>query len=75
MLNGLIVKTYDSSEPVSVEDRNRSYRVQQRIDVPLGATSIRPAMRDISTARIGAMEVDLPLAPETQTRAKIQAQP
>lgn len=45
------------------------YRVQQRIDVPAGAASIRVAVRDMNTDRIGAMEVALPLAPEPQTQA------
>jgi hypothetical protein len=45
------------------------YRAQQRIDVPVGAASIRVAVRDMNTDRIGAMEVPLPLAPEPQTHA------
>jgi VWFA-related protein len=40
------------------------YRAQQRIDVPVGAASIRVAVRDMFTDRIGAMEVNLPLASE-----------
>ncbi len=45
------------------------YRAQQRIDVPVGAASIRVAVRDMNTDRIGAMEVALPLAPEPQASA------
>jgi hypothetical protein len=45
------------------------YRAQQRIDVPVGAASIRVAVRDMNTDRIGALEVSLPLAPEPQTEA------
>jgi VWFA-related protein len=45
------------------------YRAQQPIDVPVSATSIRIAVRDTSTDRIGAMEVTLPLTPEPQTQA------
>jgi hypothetical protein len=40
------------------------YRIQQRIDVPVGAASVRLAVRDVSTDRIGAMEIPLPLSPE-----------
>jgi len=47
----------------------RFHRAQQLIDVPLNATSIRLAVRDTSTDRIGAMEVSLPLAPEPETQA------
>jgi hypothetical protein len=35
----------------------------------LAATSIRVAVRDMSTDRIGALEVNLPLKPESQARA------
>ena len=46
---------------------HRKPGLPQRIwEVAPGATSLRVAMRDISTHRIGAMEVDLPLAPEPQ---------
>jgi VWFA-related protein len=45
------------------------YRAQQHIDVPLAATSIRVAVRDMSTDRIGALEVNLPPKPESQARA------
>jgi len=49
------------------------YRAQLRIDVPVGATSIRVAVRDMTTDRIGALEVALPLAPEPQTQAAAPA--
>jgi VWFA-related protein len=75
MLNGLVQKTSDPSELVNVERGNRVYHVQQSIDVPPGATSIRFAIRDVSTDRVGAMEVDLPLAPENATRATTSTQP
>lgn len=45
------------------------YRALQQIAVPLNATSIRLAVKDVSTDRVGAMEVTLPLAPEPQTQA------
>jgi len=41
------------------------YRVQQKFDVPLNATSVRLAVRDIATDNVGALEINLPLAPET----------
>jgi VWFA-related protein len=45
------------------------YHAQQQIDAPLNAASIRIAVRDVSTDRVGAMEVTLPLAPEPQVQA------
>lgn len=45
------------------------YYAQQQIDAPLNAASIRIAVRDASTDRVGAMEVTLPLAPEPQVQA------
>jgi hypothetical protein len=40
----------------------RFYRVEQELEVPLDATSIRFAVRDTSNDRTGAMETSLPLA-------------
>jgi VWFA-related protein len=51
------------------------YRTQQHIDVPLAATSIRVAVRDMNTDRIGALEVNLPLKPESQARAEASPAP
>jgi VWFA-related protein len=45
------------------------YRAQQQIAVPLSAASIRIAVKDVSTDRVGTMEVTLPLAPEARTQA------
>jgi len=45
------------------------FRAQQHIDVPKAAVSIRVAVRDMTTDRIGAMEINLPLAPEPRTQA------
>jgi VWFA-related protein len=45
------------------------YRAQQQIAVPLNATSIRLAVKDVSTDRVGTIELTLPLAAEPQTQA------
>jgi hypothetical protein len=75
MLNGL-VETSGQTAPVNAGSQTAQgiYRVQQELDVPLNAISIRIAVRDISTDRIGAMEIPLPLAPEMQTQATVPAQ-
>jgi VWFA-related protein len=67
MLNGL-VETSAQTDPAAAGGQSAQgiYRVQQQLDVPLTALSIRVAIRDISSDRIGAMEVNLPLVPEAQ---------
>jgi hypothetical protein len=40
------------------------FRVQQKIDVPEKAASLRLGVRDLSTDRMGTMEISLPLTPE-----------
>ncbi len=40
------------------------YRVQQQFDVPVNATSVRVAVRDVATDNVGALEIKLPLAPD-----------
>jgi VWFA-related protein len=69
MLNGVV----DNSTPTGTQNSNGGkqefYRAEQQIDVPVGATSIRVAVRDVSTDRIGALEVSLPLASEPQVQA------
>ncbi len=70
MLNGMVQSSVQNSPGSRAGQNPRGiFRVQQQIDVPLSATSIRVAVRDISTDRIGAMEVSLPLAVEAQAQA------
>jgi VWFA-related protein len=67
MLNGEVDQTNTANAASSAgAGKAGMYRAQQQIDVPVSATSIRVAVRDISTDRIGAMEVALPLAVEAQ---------
>jgi len=47
------------------------YRVQQKMDVPLKAVSLRVAVRDVTTDHIGTLEVPLPLPPEPETQANV----
>jgi VWFA-related protein len=70
MLNGAVDQTNTANATGSTgASKPGMYRAQQQIDVPVSATSIRVAVRDISTDRIGAMEVALPLAAEAQAQA------
>jgi VWFA-related protein len=70
MLNGVVDQTNTANAAGSAgAGKAGMYRAQQQIDVPVSATSIRVAVRDISTDRIGAMEVALPLAAEGPAQA------
>ncbi len=50
------------------------YRAMQELVIPMNATSIRIAIRDTDTERIGALEIPLPLAPETATAPEMPPQ-
>ncbi len=45
------------------------HRAQQLFDVPVSAKSMRIAVRDVTTDRVGAMEVPLPLGREPEAQA------
>jgi VWFA-related protein len=70
MLNGTAqdaagTTSQPAAEPTAADaNPEHFYRVQQQIDIPLNAVSLRVAVRDMSTDHIGAMEVALPLAAE-----------
>jgi VWFA-related protein len=69
LLNGLVEDTSPASASTVDLTKQRIFRAQQQFDVPLSATSIRVAVRDASTDRIGALEVTLPLALESPEEA------
>jgi len=78
MLNGVVDQSSTANAPSSAPNsapnsagasKPGMYRAQQQIDVPVSATSIRLAVRDVSTDRIGAMEVALPLSAVAQAQA------
>jgi VWFA-related protein len=50
-------------EPGSTEPA-QFFRVEQELEVPQGATSVRVAVRDATNDRTGAMQINLPLASE-----------
>lgn len=63
MLNGDVEEASsvaDSGSPSS----SSYFRIEQRIDVPLKAKTMRFAVRDTATDKVGAMEIPLPLKPE-----------
>ena len=75
MLNALVQKNDPADQADGTSNPNGIYRVEQQLDVPLTATSIRIAVRDVSTDRVGAMEVPLPLAPELSSVSNPPASP
>ncbi len=67
-LNGVVQRVdEDESALVDEESHEGIYRIQQRIDVPTAAVSIRIGVRDLKTDNVGALEVRLPLAREAPT--------
>lgn len=51
------------------------YRVQQKFDVPVNASTVRVAVRDVATDNVGALEVKLPLVPEGANKSSSESQP
>jgi len=66
LLNGNVIAATSAGAASSEAGAKATvFRVDQPIIVPVGSTSIRLAVRDVSTDRIGAMEIPLPLASES----------
>ncbi len=64
MLNGIVQRAADDTVHAPEMRREGIYRLQQNFDVPMSAVSVRIAVRDVATDNVGALEVNLPLAPE-----------
>jgi VWFA-related protein len=64
-----------SSTPHQESGPHVFHRAQQLFDVPANAKSIRLAVHDVTTDRVGAMEVPLPLAREPETQADAPLEP
>ena len=79
VVDSIIQKTQDGSAPAAPLDRvplspgetarGKVYRAMQELIVPITATSMRVAVRDTATDRVGALEVSLPLAAEPKGTA------
>jgi VWFA-related protein len=73
-LNGVFeTASEDTSSDSPSHPKNNVFRAMQELDVPVGATSIRVAVRDILTDRVGALEIPLPIPPEVQSSSSIQS--
>lgn len=63
MMNAFVrVARKDLAEKPRVDGSPLFFRVEQELEVPVGATSIRFGVRDDTNNRMGAMEIKLPLA-------------
>ena len=66
MVNGVVQRAADDSLHGETR-RDGIYRLQQQFDVPMTAVTLRLAIRDVATDHVGALEINLPLAPEENT--------
>jgi VWFA-related protein len=65
LLNGDVEEaTSADPKPYDRQAKFTYFRVQQKIDAPLNSVSLRLGVRDLSTDRMGTLEIPLPLAPE-----------
>jgi VWFA-related protein len=65
MMNAIVNLTRkDLQQEPALSDAPRFFRIEQELDVPLGATSLRVAVRDTTNDRTGAMQINLPLSTE-----------
>jgi hypothetical protein len=70
LLNGDVEEAYSANTAADDPKAKFTYfRVQQKIDVPVSAVSLRLGVRDASTDHMGTMEIPLPLAPESSSSA------
>ena len=58
-----------------VKEGGAIYRVQQKFDVPVNASTVRVAVRDVATDNIGALEIKLPLSPDGANTTPIASDP
>jgi len=58
---------------VPAENKAGLYRVHQSLLVPVNAKSLRVGVRDRLNDRMGTLEVDLPLPPETVSKSTMPA--
>ena len=64
MVNGVVQRAAEDTTHARGMRRDGIFRLQQKFDVPMTAVSVRVAVRDVATDNVGALEVNLPLAPE-----------
>ena len=69
LLNSILNQGALSSESQTDPTANHRFHATQQLQVPPGAAFIRMVVRNKLNDRTGALEVRLPLKPQTQTAA------
>ena len=65
MLNGVVNNATGETSATQDLSKPGIFRVRQQLDVPINAAWIRIGVRDKLTNRMGTLEIQLPLAPES----------
>jgi VWFA-related protein len=73
VLNGVVNDGVPETSTVPAENKAGLYRVHQSLLVPVNAKSLRVGVRDRLNDRMGTLEVDLPLPPETVSKSTMPA--
>jgi len=73
MVNGVVNDAVADNSSGNESSKSGVFRVRQQIDVPVNAAWIRIGVRDKLTNRIGTLEVQLPLVPESPSPAVTSA--
>lgn len=73
VLNGVVNDGVPETSTQPSENKAGLFRVHQSLLVPVNAKSLRVGVRDRLNDRMGTLEVDLPLPPETVSRSSMPA--
>jgi VWFA-related protein len=69
VLNGIVNDGVPEASTQPAENKAGLYRVHQSLLVPVSAKSLRVGVRDRLNDRMGTLEMDLPLAPESVSKS------
>jgi hypothetical protein len=75
VLNGVVNDGVPETSTVPSENKAGLYRVHQSLLVPVNAKSLRVGVRDRMNDRMGTLEVDLPMPPETVSKSAMPPKP
>jgi hypothetical protein len=71
VLNGVVNDGVPEASTLPAENKAGLYRVHQSLLVPVNARSLRVGVRDRLNDRMGTLEMDLPLLPETVSKSTV----
>jgi len=75
VLNGVVNDGVPETSTQPSENKAGLYRVHQSLLVPVNAKSLRVGVRDRLNDRMGTLEVDLPLPPQTVSKSTMLSKP